>query len=125
MREIKFRQWYGDRFYYWGFNAKGDGSYFTGPTSGGNIRPQDCVHEQFTGLLDRNGVEIYEGDIIHYMPDLFDSIHVVEPSLRTTARMIIKKRSYWPPQYLDAMQSVDVEVIGNIHQNPELLEGKA
>ena len=121
MREIKFRAWHNDQM----SKPFTLGEAVCWPDGKVSTANRVGIVMQFTGLLDRNGVEIYEGDIIHYMPDLFDSIHVVEPSLRTTARMIIKKRSYWPPQYLDAMQSVDVEVIGNIHQNPELLEGKA
>lgn len=119
MRVIKFRQWTGDRFYYWGFGASDDGSYFTGPSSGGNLRVADQAHEQFTGLTDANGVEIYEGDIVASNAIAKPGAEVVY--LESDACFSIGPD--WPITEYKVMHYPEpLVVIGNIHQNPELLE---
>ena len=60
MREIKFRQYHNGKFYYWGLGIKG--STFISPTNV-DLMTIDNPHQQYTGLTDKNGVEIYEGDI--------------------------------------------------------------
>ena len=82
---------------------------------------------QFTGLTDKNGTKIFEGDIIEgrchsqwrhelqrcevtYCRDGFEARHHVKCG---------KERRYYTYKVLF---SKDVVVIGNIHDNPELLE---
>jgi uncharacterized phage protein (TIGR01671 family) len=74
----------------------------------------DLLVEQCTGLKDKNGRLIYEGDIV-----------------RTHLKRIGKvfwNEMCWCYRTLDnvgctyIMETYDVEVIGNIHENPELLE---
>lgn len=81
--------------------------------------------DQYTGVADVNGNEIYEGDIVRMhvivlSPD--DQIGVVKYSPQygysihfTSGRMA--RQEYWA-----TADKHTIEVIGNIHENPELLE---
>lgn len=68
MRTIKFRQWMGDRFEYWGVNFD-EFRQFVGPHSGNKLNAGNTVHQQFTGLHDKTGREIYEGDVVIWESD--------------------------------------------------------
>ena len=89
------------------------------------------IWEQSTSLKDKNGKEIYEGDIVRTtdrvtVKDLIFPIGVVE----------FKQQAFWicnvPSERPDFTHNetllqyweTDLEVIGNIHENPELLEDK-
>lgn len=74
---------------------------------------------QWTGLVDRNGKEIFEGDIIS-RENTYENNCVVkwdDESCGFTLNYIYFDESYNMNEFWD-----DFEVIGNIHDNPELLE---
>lgn len=123
MREIKFRAW--DTMRKCFINNSEFGGMIN-PTDGGNkttqLRYVDKVKlMQFTGLLDKSGKEIYEGDIVRYEDVEGDGN--IESSIG---------KVYWNTN--DAMWKVDEsdlneplyetewEIIGNIYENPELIK---
>jgi uncharacterized phage protein (TIGR01671 family) len=109
MREIKFRAWYKakNRFLspqdaYWCVSPSGE--FCWGDDGGRFYESDDCVLQQFTGLHDKSGKEIYEGDIY------------LTPS--GTNREV--EWSFVQLQVL-AEHAQEVEAIGDIYSNPELL----
>lgn len=75
---------------------------------------EDIVIEQYTGLKDKNGKEIYEGDIVRRQKEgEFETVGVVE--WRENGALFWIDRYYF-------MSKDGLEVIGNIHENPELLK---
>jgi uncharacterized phage protein (TIGR01671 family) len=96
---IVYAQWFGTRYY----NT--------------NIHEDTLIVEQYTGLNDKNGREIFEGDIIS------------QPSYRCDyqkiGQVVFNKSTFslFLDGYFVRNQCIDIqcEVIGNIHENPELL----
>ena len=98
-----------------------------------NIPVSNKTLSQYTCLTDKNDVEIYEGDILHYK----GYFHHIVSNWRNRGKSIKNEvDGNYPVKYEDntgfqmyhqglgyyKIHSVDVEVIGNIYENPGLLE---
>lgn len=115
MREIKFRMWAHASRVYFKPDTNENGVHMV---NGYIYDLPNTTLEQYTGLKDSKGVEIYEGDIIEFDADEWGD---------TTSNKFIVE---WEEK--DAGWSLggggmwcDMEwrtVIGNIHSNPELLD---
>lgn len=134
MRTIKFRgkkiennEWlYGDLMQ----DDRGD--YYIFPNDCGGLYAKNKVETntigQFTGLFDKNGKEIYEGDIVKFTKWNGElEIGLVKcddcnPCMCIEYNTEYKQKN-WEFDFIKC-GTMKIEVIGNIHDNPELMKGE-
>jgi len=73
---------------------------------------------QFTGLKDKNAIEIYEGDILK---TAYEKLMVVGWSVKFASFIIQREGWAFSHYFGEACNPEDCVIIGNIYQNPELL----
>ncbi len=76
-----------------------------------------CEIMQYTGLKDKNGKDIYQGDIIRHRLQDFEVIDNLETHELKIVNDIIEDNAW----VLNAIEYGEAEVIGNIYENPELV----
>lgn len=130
MRDIKFR----------GYSQKYE-SWFYGylvPNAKGNIQIKHILDNgntamttveistigQYTGLKDINGKEIYEGDILrmHYIKNGTEELIASVVYSEDYAQYVINNDKYRLNNYEPLCDYEDLEVIGNIYDNPDLIK---
>lgn len=124
-REIKFRAWdsYEKEMVDWWHLLRDPDDWFDGLVSG-EADPGDALM-QYTGLKDKNGVEIYEGDIVRD----YDWGQPRQAVGQVHWRMYFwcygkspKHKTWWSFSDVVGQEGKMVEVIGNIWEDPELLD---
>ena len=128
MREIKFRAWdksakkmiqsvnyaldmFGTSFY-WMFG-------YREPEA---VNLDDFVLMQYTGLKDKNGKEIYEGDIVKWQRAKNKQYHNAEIIFQDGCFCFSTPFLHYVIHNLSFLEGLCCEVIGNIYENPELLK---
>jgi len=133
MREIKFRCWIKkekrmDNVDFINFAAQFTGKWECKPNDlfdvatkrGRLFNLEDVELMQYTGLKDKNGKEIYEGDILalktHYNDVVFGFV-----VFNYGAFCLSSRETYYDDELISNL-GVEFEVIGNVFENPGLLE---
>ena len=120
MREIKYRAWVLGKMYdvaAMDWNEYG----LTIHTSGGfmTLPDEEVDLMQFTGLKDENGREIYEGDIVRGTIIQNDKTFLFKPEMKWSCGCC---SPFYGWEFSDELFTHHIEVIGNMFENPELLE---
>mgnify|MGYP003641225981 CR=1 FL=1 len=127
MRDIKFRAWTGLRMMFktlddnnWYDSSEQKGRQITGKSTS-DCRKYNVM--QFTGLTDKNGVEIYEGDKLYFHHDDGEGNYAgVVEWIACGDWLGWGLMIQGHPDELLVNHQDDLEVIGNTYQNPELLK---
>ena len=131
MRKIKFRLWDGKRMWYgtkeewekWNewFEVKTNPINLLNSLLSGHYNAEfgdkdnKFVWMEYTGLKDKDGKEIYEGDIVRY------SWLPKDHPQHKTGVVVIEDIRHIPPVLMKGW-TFEIEVIGNVYENPDLLE---
>lgn len=107
MREIKFRVWDNETNKFW---HEGRNIALVSLVPDNLVNDDSTVLEQYTGFKDLDGGEIYEGDVLLDVDDgiIIGVVKFVDGSWEVAGDLLLDVHCN--------------QIIGNIHENPELLE---
>ncbi len=115
-RVIKFRAWTGKRMLTIDpLERKG--------TLSDLVEDESWKVMQFTGLTDRNGVEIYESDVVRWLVNTDHSVDAPVGFESGAFYMLDAINQGYGKVYNDWLRG-EYTVLGNIYEHPELLEAK-
>lgn len=124
MREIKFRAWNGNEMFYPETENNSD-TFWSGFNSGKveirdyttEIADNLCIPLQYTGLKDKNGKEVYDGDIVEFRCDgcIQSEVGKIKRSV------IVFENGSFDIKDWSINETKWIEIVGNIYENPELL----
>lgn len=125
MRPIKFRAW-DKNIKRWvsGFHISDDGRVWEYVQYEGWMDRSGIIEiVLFTGLLDKNGIEIYAGDLLRWLRPVMIVNPAKPEGYPFEVRWDNKFTGFFPFCHPNReVNTFDVEVIGNINENPELLK---
>ena len=81
----------------------------------------NAILMQSTGLVDKNGKEIFEGDIVKMAKDVYSEPTYYEVVRHYGGAYRLESKQHGCELWL---RHTDCEVVGNVYENPELLEDK-
>lgn len=98
------------------FNGEFD---FIGDAITWMCKSDDCVLMQSTGLRDKNGKEIFEGDVVKMAKNVYSEPTYYEVVRHRGGAYRLESKQYGCELWL---RHTDCEIAGDIYENPELLE---
>ena len=121
MRELKFRAWDEEEKRFWYFTLEDVLKRNMNYKGSWDEKILKGEKQQYTNLKDENGKEIYEGDILKVKSD-DGTINLYVKYDTDMGEYLLIKEEEWEDSLYGCMCFNEVEVVGNIYENEDLLK---